>query len=90
MAPACGTNMEGLPEYYAHAQAQLESRHPWWRRRAGADHFWWTTADGGGCDLNAAGSAVRRSIVVAHYLKVGCPRPEHAVAPPPCPTGRPC
>ncbi len=88
IAPACATNMEGLVEYYAHAAAALGVAGPWWARFGGADHAFWTTADGGGCDLNAPSSAVRRSIIVAHYLKMntsdtGCGAAGKDVAVPP-------
>lgn len=52
LAPAFGTNMEGLREYYAHAHCRISASYPWWNASGGANHFWWSTADGGGCELN--------------------------------------
>ncbi|KAL1519264.1 hypothetical protein AB1Y20_022793 [Prymnesium parvum] len=67
-APAFGTNMEGLLEYYDHAVDHIRTHFPYWERRRGADHFFWNTGDGGGCDLNKRHST-RHSIGVAHYFK---------------------
>lgn len=69
VAPAFGTNMETLNEYYAHVQRHLAAAFPYWHRRRGTDHAWFTTADGGGCNLNAL-PRLRRSVVLAHYLKL--------------------
>ena len=70
LAPAFGTNMEGLVEYYEHALRHLErERAHHWRRRRGADHVWLTSADGGGCDMRRL-DALDNAIVVAHYLKL--------------------
>lgn len=67
LAPAFGTNMDGLLEYYQHAADALAHLHPHaWRER---DHVWFTSGDGGGCDLNRL-PALRRSIIAAHYLKL--------------------
>ena len=44
LAPAFGTNMEGLVEYYVHVQRHIAARLPWWHRRRGTDHAWFTTA----------------------------------------------
>jgi hypothetical protein len=52
LAPAFGTNMEGLRQYYAHAHRRISVAYPWWNASGGANHFWWSTADGGGCELN--------------------------------------
>lgn len=68
LAPAFGTNMEALDEYYVHVQLHIAARLPWWHRRRGTDHAWFTTADGGGCNLNTL-PRLRRSVIMAHYLK---------------------
>ena len=70
LVPAFGTNMEGLMEYYEHAQGQVARRfRRFWFRHRGADHVWFTTGDGGGCDLNKL-DATRNGIILAHYLKL--------------------
>ena len=74
VVPAFGTNMEGLLEYYVHAQRHVAAAAPWWRRRRGADHVWFTTADGGGCELNGH-PKLRRSVILAHYLKLNTSSP---------------
>ena len=97
LAPALGTNMEALPEYYAHVQRHIAATLPWWHRRRGTDHAWLTTADGGGCDLNSL-PRLRRSVVLAHYLKwnsssrrlvkrvpTNCLNQSNAPHTPPCP-----
>lgn len=77
LAPAFGTNMEQLVEYYEHAQEHLARHYPAaWRRYGGADHFWLISGDGGGCDLHRL-PALRRSIRVAHYLKLNHSRGRH-------------
>ena len=68
LAPAFGTNMEALDEYYLHVQRHIAAHLPWWHRRRGTDHAWFTTADGGGCNLNTL-PRLRRSVIMAHYLK---------------------
>ena len=70
LAPAFGTNMEKLVEYYEHAQEYLAKHYPAiWQRHDGADHFWLISGDGGGCDFRFL-PALRHSIRVAHYLKL--------------------
>ena len=51
-----------------HVQWHIAARLPWWHRRRGTDHAWLTTADGGGCNLNTL-PRLRRSVVMAHYIK---------------------
>ena len=67
LAPAFGTNMDGLLEYYEHAASALERHAPSaWRAR---DIVWFTSGDGGGCDLNRL-PRLRGAIIAAHYLKL--------------------
>mmetsp|Transcript_40415 Transcript_40415/g.94323 ORF Transcript_40415/g.94323 Transcript_40415/m.94323 type:complete len:583 (-) Transcript_40415:14-1762(-) len=68
-APACGTNMEKLDEFYLHGRQHIASAAPWWARHNGGDHLWFTTADGGGCDFDRT-PQLRTSIVLSHYLKL--------------------
>ena len=69
LAPAFGTNMEKLLEYYEHAQEHLQKRFKSWDKHSGEDHFWLISGDGGGCDLPRL-RALRKSMMVAHYLKL--------------------
>ena len=80
LAPAFGTNMPGLLEYYEHAVRYVKENYAWsWMHR---DHVWFTSGDGGGCDLNRLDST-RKGIVAAHYMKlnVSDPRRTHCGEP---------
>ena len=47
-APAFGTNMEGLLEYYDHTVRYISEHFPYWGHSGGNDHFWWNSGDGAG------------------------------------------
>jgi hypothetical protein len=48
VVPNSGTNMEGLPDYYAQLVRHLGDTSPYFRRHGGRDHVWFCSADHGG------------------------------------------